>query len=250
MAGEQSGETAGGRSRWTFERWVAVCNLAALLVGATLAAIDWWPQYSSHRAAAAAASETPTVPSSRLSIRDVQGFPHGSRLYDVVYDVATKNNAAQPVTITYSIAELYVGVRAEITPALHQGYPLNDMPTPWDASGTGGLVWTRAGYDASWVDGGPPVAVKNLFAARHLEDRSDGGGLTGSLAPGDSTATRVEFFVRARPGEYLGVVVSYGIGAAVRSPSPNINLTSDFARAPDPPAVPKKSADAGPSRSP
>ncbi len=184
--------------------------------------------------AADAAAETPTVPSSILTITDVKTYPaDGSHLYDVVYSVATKNSASRPVTITYSIAELYVGVpRQDVSLGLRQGYALEEPPTPWDAAGPGAIDWTRVYYDASWVDGGPPPAVKAFFAAHCLMDTSDGTGLTGALAPGDSTGTRPEFFVRAMPGDYIGVVVSYGLGDAVTSPSSNINLTEDYLRAP------------------
>jgi hypothetical protein len=46
------------------------------------------------------------------------------------------------------------------------------------------------------------------------ENQSPGGGLTGAVAPSDSTSDTPDFLVRAIPGEYVSLVYSYGINGA------------------------------------
>ncbi|KUR76105.1 hypothetical protein AQZ49_13880 [Novosphingobium sp. FSW06-99] len=40
----------------------------------------------------------------------------------------------------------------------------------------------------------------------------------------------MRFLIRARPDQYIGLVVTYGIDDTIVSPSPLLNLTSDFQR--------------------
>ncbi len=228
--------------RWTFERAVAIINLVVLVVGATLTSVDWYPKWENDLFQARSNRQTPTIPAGVQTITDVKSFPDGSHLYDITYTVVTRNTSPRPVSISYSIAELYVGALSSGDPDFHQAIEINDPPNPWDPAGHGQIAWTRVDYDASLIDGAAPPAVTTFLAARGLQNRSPGGGLTGALAPGDSTSDAPEFLVRARPGEYVSLVYSYGLGAAVTSPSPDINLLFEVARLP-----PGSSAASGPA---
>ena len=219
-------------NRWSFERIVAVTNLVVLCVGATLTSVDWYPKWKNDLFQARTNSQTPTIPAGVQTIIDVKPFADGSHLYDVTYTVVTRNTSPRPVRVSYSIAELYVGALSLREPDFHQAMEVNDPPNPWDAMGHGEIDWKRIDYDASVIDGGAPAQVARFFARGGYQNRSPGGGLTGALAPGDSTSDAPEFLVRARPGEYVSLVYSYGLGDAVTSPSPNINLLFEVARLP------------------
>ena len=59
--------------------------------------------------------------------------------------------------------------------------------------------------------------------------------MTGIVSPGGSTGESPHFMVQAKPGEYVAVVVGYGIGSAVKSPNVLINRASDMKKLPDEP---------------
>ena len=216
--------------KWSFERTVAVANVTVLVVGAVLATIDWYPKWIADRAAARAGELTPTNPNGTLRVVDTKTFPDGTHLYDISYQVNTKNISSRPITITYCISELYVGNFSGDPSKLHSVFLVNYPPTPWDDSGVGGVHWERVGFDASQISHNAPKAVSDFFARHHYGNSSPGGGMTGVVAPGDTTGSRPEFILRARPDEYIGVVFSYGIGSAVSSPSPDINLLEEIQR--------------------
>jgi hypothetical protein len=87
------------------------------------------------------------------------------------------------------------------------------------------------------IDGGAPASVEWFLKA--YGKVTAGGPMTGILSPGGSTGESPHFMAQAKPEEYVAVVVSYGIGSAVKSPSvletgPR-NTASDMRKLPDEP---------------
>ena len=196
--------------RWSFERIVAVTNLVVLVVGAALTSAAWYPKMRLDLFQVQAASQTPTVPDGDLTVVDLTPQAAGSHLYDVSYAVATKNTSAAPIKIGFSVAELYIGVLADAEIGLHQAQEVNDPPNPWDDAGRGDIAWRRVDYDASLIDGFVPAKTATGFpplapGRAPYENQSPGGGLTGAVAPGDSTSDTPDFLVRAMPGEYVSL---------------------------------------------
>ena len=216
--------------RRSFERWVAVLNVVVLLVGSTLAWFEWFPKMTSEMHAARVGEQTPTTPASTVKIEDTGAMPDGSHLYQIDFDVTVKNSSDNPVSISYSVALLYLAAAGAKPPALDHALTLNDPPNPWDESPKGGLDWRQITYDASLIDGKTPAKVEAFFHQHGYVGATRGGGLTGVVAPGDTTGSTPRFILRAYPGQYVGLVLAYGLGDAVQSPSPNINLVSDIRR--------------------
>jgi hypothetical protein len=213
--------------RWNIDRWLGVINVILVIVVAALTVIGWFPKWGMDKLAYAAHLQTPTLPSSDLSVGDFGDLGDGTHCYDVNYSVNTKNQSDRSTKITYAIAELFVG-DLHVDPLRgDQAYEINGPPSPWDPSGYGRISWRPVAYDASLIDGDVPEAVTRFFAAHHFKNLSPGGGMTGIVAPGDSTGENPHFVLRARPQEYVGAVVAYGIDDATTSPSSKINLTSD-----------------------
>ena len=215
---------------WSFERWVAILNVIVLIIGSSLAWIEWFPKMTSEMHAARVGEQTPTTPASILKIVDTTTLPDGSHLYQIDYDVTVKNSSENPISISYSVALLYLGAADGKPPALNQALTLNDPPNPWDEAPKGGLNWRQVTYDASLIDGVPPAKVAAFLQQHGYLGATIGGGLTGVVAPGDTTGSTPRFILRAYPGQYVGLVLAYGLGDAVQSPSPNINLVSDIRR--------------------
>jgi hypothetical protein len=216
------------KTPWTLERTLGVLNLSLIIIAGILAAIGWFPKWGEEKLAYAARLQTPTVPSSDFKVSDLGSFKDGTHCYNVEYNVSTKNQSDRAVSITYSVAELYLGDRQLIPLQASQAYEMNDPPNLWDASGHGQINWHLITYDASQIDGGAPKEVVAFFAQLRLSNLSPGGGMTGVLSPGDATGEDPQFIVRAHPEQYVGLSVSYGIDNETKSPSPKINLTSDF----------------------
>ena len=233
------------KTKWTFGRALNVANLVALL-GVIFAAIDLVPKIGAYVVSARNAREAPDVSEPKLDkIKIIKTYPDGSALYYIPFVVVATNKSPEKVMITYSISQLFVGNRDDSELSLNEAGRLNPPPTPWGDATKGTIHWNEVAYDASFVDGGPPDAVRRFFAqpcatpsyngrrrAPCFIETSPGAGLTGVLPAGADTNTDVRYYLRARPGGYVGVVVSWGIGAAVSSPSPDINLTYDFQELP------------------
>lgn len=222
-------DNGGGlRESWSIERRLSVINIGLVIVVAVLTIVGWFPKWGMDRLAYAAHLQTPTVPQSNLTVKDLGDLGDGTHCYDVNYSVNTKNQSDRPVRITYAIAELYIG-EVHFNPLRDgEAYEINGPPNPWDPIAYGQIrPWRRVTYDASQIDGGAPDKVKRFFDQHGLEDRSPGGGMTGIVAPGDSTGEAPHFIVRAKPRDYIGAVVAYGIDDATASPSPKINQTTD-----------------------
>lgn len=226
-----------GDRKITFERALAAINTSILVFGLLFALVEFPTKFGSEKTAFAASLQTPTIPSSVLSVAPLQAFGDGSELYDVSYSVTTKNQSSRPVRITYAITELYLGDLHAPTLGPGGAYELNDPPNPWDGPFPGEIAWRRLMADAYEIDGGAPQAVDQFLATKAYGKTWRGGSMTGIVSPGDSTGVSPHFVVRARPGQYIGVVVGYGIDDAVRSPSALLNLTSDVKKLPGPKAA-------------
>jgi hypothetical protein len=161
-----------------------------------------------------------------LTVTQIKKYPDGTALYDVSYDVTDKNTSKSLVHVTYSIAELYLGDPSAKEPAFGTAIAINDAPDPWHAQDSGLISWRRIAYEAN-VDDGPTNPVVMKWMHDHSYTSFSRGGLTGTLSSGTSNEYEPEFLIRAKPSQYVDVVVSFGVDDSIDVASPKVGLLAD-----------------------
>ena len=221
-------------SKFPYERVLATINAVLLFLALLFIAIELPIRFGAEKAALAASLQPSTTPSSSLSAVPVRKMPDGTEIYDVTCNVTTRNQSSHPVRITYAITELYLGEVQPPPMGPEHAYELNGPPNPWDKGPLPGAIrWRRVLADAYEIDGGAPASVERFL--KTYGKVTPGGPMTGIVSPGGATGESPHFMVQAKPGEYVAVVVGYGIGSAVKSPNVLINRASDMKKLPDEP---------------
>jgi hypothetical protein len=239
--------------KWTIDRSTKLATLVALVVGSLWGIPKAWDEL---RISAIQLSEMQgqiTSPRSMMCVVKLDDPAIDGRfLYDVTDRVAVKNSSGQGINITYSLAKIYLGSLPGLGGALiseGKAVFLNTPPNPlfkdpdrgWAAAGDNhapaeAISWRQVGSTASRDlsfarnDQTRLQDVDDPFAKNQVKNSEPEGGLTETVAAGDTTGTEPEFLLRAKPEDFVGAVVAYGIDDTVVSPSPKINLTNDMRR--------------------
>lgn len=161
-----------------------------------------------------------------LAVTEIKKYPDGTALYDVSFDVTDKNTSKALIHVTYTSAELYLGDPSTKEPAFGSAISINQAPDPWHPQDSGLISWRRIAYEAN-VDDGPtnPTVIK--WMRDHGYTSISHGGLTGTLASGTLNEYMPEFLIRAKPNQYVDVVVSFGVDDSLDVASPNVGLVDD-----------------------
>ncbi|WP_233802934.1 hypothetical protein [Paraburkholderia sp. HP33-1] len=161
-----------------------------------------------------------------LAVTQIKKYPDGTALYDVSFDVTDKNTSNSLIHVTYTSAELYLGDPSTKVPAFGAAIPINEAPDPWHPQDRGLISWRRIAYEAN-VDDGPTNPTVMKWMRDHEYTSISHGGLTGTLSSGTSNEYMPEFLIRAKPSQYVEVVVSFGVDDSLDVASPNVGLVSD-----------------------
>lgn len=222
-------------SKFPYGLLIAALNAVLLFFALLFIVIELPARLSAEKTTLAASLQPSTNPSNSLSAVPVKKMPDGTEIYDVTCNVMARNQSSHPVRITYAITELYLGEAQPPAMGPEHAYELNGPPNPWDKGPFPGAIrWRRVLADAYEIDGGAPASVERFL--KTYGKVTPGGPMTGIVSPGGSAGESPHFMVQAKPGEYVAVVVGYGIGGAVKSPNALINRSSDMKKLPDEPA--------------
>jgi hypothetical protein len=161
-----------------------------------------------------------------LKVTELKKYQDGTRLYGVSYDVVNKNVSKSLVHVTYTSAELYLGTPSNEEPALGAAIAINDAPDPWHPEVKGLVAWQRIAYEAD-IDDGPTNPKITNWMHDHAYTSISNGGLTGVMASGTTDEYDPEFLIRAKPSQYVDVVVSFGVDDSLDASSPNVSLVAD-----------------------
>jgi hypothetical protein len=224
-----------------WERVLGFANLAFVGIGLVGGGYEWFSfkhrfedqtlkqltyQNEQLKIALGSDEQKPLIYDGILTVTEIKKYPDGTRLYDVLYDVTNKNTAKSLVHVTYTAAELYLGDPSTSEPALGTAIIINDAPDPWHAQDAGLITWRRIAYEADMDDGAKSPAVTKWMHDHGFTSISH-GGLTGIMASGASDEYEPEFLIRAKPTQYVNVVVSFGVDDSLDVSSPDVGFTAD-----------------------
>lgn len=216
----------------TFDRFIAIVNFLALVVGGIWAVIVWYPNYKTQTATLQQIQfnmqsdrQLPFDYEAKLNVSVVKQYSDGSRLYDIDYDVTNKNLSKSEMTVSYSVAELYLGESDQPELKIGEADEINDPPDPFHPESDGVVKWRRVTYDANVIDGDTNKALLD-WVNKSYGKHSD-GGLTAVLPSGTSNEYDPEFELRAMPNQYVAVQVAFGINDSLDVSGPNVGLIYD-----------------------
>lgn len=214
----------------TFDRCVAVINLIVVVSGAGWAALEWYPTYKTQattleqlRINLHADQQVPFEYNGKFTLTDLKKLEDGTHLYSVDYDLYNKNLSKAQITISYSVAELYLGSAGynELR-SIGDVSLVNDPPSPWHPEDTGWVKWNKVAYEASLADGDTDQHVAAWLHGRYAQVNHN--GLTAVLPTGTDTTYHPRFVIRAKPDQYVGIVVTFGVDDALDVASPAVGL--------------------------
>lgn len=170
--------------------------------------------------------QTPIEYAAKLTVTQIKKYPDGTALYDVSYDITTKNASKSLIHVTYTSAELYLGDPSAKEPAFGAAIAINAAPDPWHKQDSGLISWRRIAYEAN-VDDGPtnPTVMKWMHDLGYTSISH--GGLTGTLSSGMSNEYMPQFLIRAQPNQYVDVVISFGVDDSLDVASTEVGLIDD-----------------------
>jgi hypothetical protein len=205
-----------------FERFIEAAKLGALIVGGFFALVPWWYNFLEQRAKATQAAAHPWESEFPFSLRKVRDFGNGTFLYDVEMNVRLKNISASEFDLSYSIEEVYIGCLdiSDIS-TMRNALIVNVPPSPW-SSKEGAIRWERRGV----VIGVSGKGEENHNVMDWLKKTYPNekvvrwAGMTGPVSSGTSVQETPAFVVKARPDDYIAIVMSFGINGTIDPNSP------------------------------
>ena len=120
---------------------------------------------------------------------------------------------------------MYVGDAGGDDLKLGQAAPINDTPDPWHGGPQGIVKWTRQAYEADRLDGRANADVTRFLRGHFAVVGS--AGLSTVLRSGTDTDYEPEFLVRAKPSQYVAIVVGFGIDDSVDFKGPDVGLENE-----------------------
>jgi hypothetical protein len=218
----------------TFERFLAIANLLIVASGAVWAGVDWYPTLKNSQATLEqinlnlnADKQLPFAYDGTLTVNLIKKLPDGTALYDLDFDMTNKNLSKSVISMSYSITHLYLGTAN--TDGLQKDgdvMAIDDPPDPWNGPYEGGVKWNEIECQGSILDGDTNQAVIRWLQSQC--PKLDHGGFTAILPTGVDTEYDPTFVVRARPDQYVAMVVGFGVNNTLDATSPNIGLVYDF----------------------
>lgn len=224
----------------TVDRMLSITNLLILIGSAAFAGYEWITYKHPYEAqtlkqleysvrqiqiAVGADEQSPYDYEGELTVTRVDQFSDGTALYDITFDVTNTNRSKSPIRVSYSSAELYLGDPSKKTLTPGEAVVINDAPDPWHSDSRGDVAWKRVAYDAAIDDATMnPGVIKWMH--EHYANISH-VGLVGALQTGEESEYIPEFLVRARPSQYVAVVVSFGIDDTLDVTSPKVGIVDD-----------------------
>jgi hypothetical protein len=223
-----------------WERGLGIANLAVVVTTLVAGGYEWVTfkrtfeeqtlkqlayQNEQLKIALGTDEQRPIEYAGKLTVTEMKKYPDGTALYDVSYEITSKNTSKALIHVTYTSAELYLG-DASKEPVLGAAVAINAAPDPWHPQDDGLISWKRIAYEAN-VDDGPtnPTVIKWMHD--HGYTSISHGGLTGTLASGTTSEYMPEFLIRAKPSQYVDVVVSFGLDDSLDVASSNVGLIDD-----------------------
>jgi hypothetical protein len=225
---------------WTFDRRIAVTNLAVVVIGSGLAISEFGPSFYSKMVAAEQDSFVPTDTHTQISADRLKTFADGSALYEIDYHIDTRDESKQQVSFSYSALRVFVGKPKDpglgLRDAIQYNSPPDIVPPQDDDQGTDGpLAWTSATCAAGFS---PKLNLNSTAGAKikqfiekvcsaHFEK---GSLLTGTFGPGMDNGYDTSFLVRARPGDYVGLSFTFGLNESLDADSDLVGIQHDVAK--------------------
>jgi len=222
---------------------LGLANLAILIVGLGAGGYEWFTfkrtfeqqtlkqlAYANDqlKIAVGVDEQKPVDYNSELTVTQLKKYPDGTALYDVSFDVTNKNMSKSLIHITYSSAELYLGDPSNKELAPGSAVKINDAPDPWHPQDSGLISWHRIAYEADVDDGPTNPAVSKWMQGRQYAPASiSHTGLTGTFLSGTSNEYMPEFLIRAKPSQYIDIVVGFGIDDSLDVASPNVGIIDE-----------------------
>jgi len=215
-------------------KYAASINLLVILIGSLVAANEWYDFKRPHddyllrqsKINTELAEQKPTDDDGNISVKELKKYPDGSRLYEVEFNVHSKNLSKSQITLSYSIAELYLGDMDLKGLNLGEATLMNSAPDPWHGNQDGPIKWVKKKYNVAIADGDTDKKVLNWLHERYADIGHE--GLTAVLPSGSMTMDEPDFFIRAMPDQYVSVVYSYGINNSIDVNGPDVVVLSDI----------------------
>lgn len=170
----------------------------------------------------------------------VKRLDDNTALYNLTYYIRVTNESKQPLEVSMWVLDYFTGKPSNNLEELAEfispiGYPENRWNTRSDTDGS--VAWTRTGSHGAVFSAAQGNIELRCNAAVDDVTLANGGGLTGTLSPGQSYSMSEDFLVKATPGTYVAFVQSICFERGKENDS--LYHTSQYQMLPPPPTLPE-----------
>lgn len=208
-----------GRSLST-EQKLGVYNAAVVTVGAVLALIAWFPDFTAKTETVSAFSIIRDNPTGILRTRDIGALPDGRHRYDISYELVLKNTSNKTFKVALSIDRLFVGHNHyDVSKGVAQ--TIEDPPSIWDKADqkhTDVADWELLSSRVGVGDNVDSRLMDQLKEYGLVSDKPGhpasvelNGGMVGVYVPDHITGYMAHYILAAKPDDYAAIEVTYGL---------------------------------------
>ena len=202
------------------EHKLAVYNASVITVGAVLALIAWFPDFTAKRETVSAFSIIRDNPSGVLRARDIGPLPDGRHRYDISYELVLKNTSNSTFKVELSIDRLFIG-HSHYDAAKGVAQTIGDPPIIWDKTdrkSTDIADWELLSSSVGVGDNADSRLIDQLKEFGIISDRRGhaagvevNGGMAGVYVPDHITGYMAHYILAANPTDYAAIEITYGL---------------------------------------
>jgi hypothetical protein len=202
------------------EQKLAVYNASVVTVGAILALIAWFPDFTAKTQTVSAFSIIRDNPTGILRTRDIGVLPDGRHRYDISYELVLKNTSNRTFKVELSIDRLFIG-HNHYDAAKGVAQMIEDPPSIWDRTDRKStevadweLLSSSVGVgddvDAHLID---QLKEYGIVSGKpgHPADVEVNGGMAGVYVPDHITGYMAHYILAAKPSDYAAIEITYGL---------------------------------------
>ena len=196
------------------EHKLGIYNASVVTLGAMLALIAWFPDFTAKRETASAFSIIRDNPSGVLRTRDVGILPDGRHRYDISYELVLKNTSNSTFKVEFSVDRLFVG-HNHYNPARGVAQTIGDPPGIWekaDRKSTDVADWELLSSSLGLADNPDSDLVDQLKENGFSPGTAmNNGGMAGVYLPDHITGYMAHYILAASPTDYAAIAITYGL---------------------------------------